>query len=326
MNEQVSAILNNDSVRTTPSKWGWPTYIVAAARPHQWSKNLFIFAPLLFAGRLTDPLSLGRSFLAFIVFCLLSSSLYIFNDWIDLEEDRAHPEKRNRPIASGNLPVATAFGAAAVMALTAFLLSSYLGLAFFLIALLYFSLILAYCLSLKRMIVVDGMTIAMGFVLRVVGGAVAILVSASHWLIVCAFLLALFLAFSKRRQELIELAGNAGNHRSVLNHYSVEYLGQVNIVLVAASIVCYALYTVAPETVDKFHTDTLIYGTLFVIYGMLRYMALIENPENGGNPSKMLTRDKPLLATVVVWSLFNVAVIYYDRYEGFLMQIFGTGR
>lgn len=326
MNEQISAILTNDTVRTTYSKWNWPTYIVVAARPHQWSKNLFIFAPLLFAGRLTDPLSLGRSLLAFFAFCLLSSSLYIFNDWIDLEEDRSHPEKRNRPLASGQLPTATALGSAFLMALAAFLISSFLGLPFFFITILYFTLILAYCLSLKRMIVVDCMTIAFGFVLRVVGGAIAISVSASHWLIVCAFLLALFLAFSKRRQELIELSSNAGNHRAVLDHYSVGYLGQVNIVLVAASIVCYALYTVAPETVDKFHTDALIYGTLFVIYGMLRYMALIENPENGGNPSKMLMRDKPLFVTVVVWSLFNIAVIYYGSYESYLMPIIGTGR
>lgn len=326
MNEQVSALLTNDQVPTKPSKRIWPTYIVAAARPHQWTKNLFIFAPLLFAGRLTDPISLGRSFFAFLAFCLLSSSLYIFNDWIDLDEDRSHPEKRNRPLASGQLPVAAALGAATVMALTAFLISSFLGLPFFFITFVYFILILAYCLSLKRMIVVDCMTIAFGFVLRVVGGAIAISVSASHWLIVCAFLLALFLAFSKRRQELIELSANAGNHRAVLDQYSVGYLGQVNIVLVAASIVCYALYTVAPETVDKFHTDALIYGTLFVIYGMLRYMVLIENPENGGNPSKMLMRDKPLLITVLVWSFFNIAVIYYGSYEPYLTPILGNGR
>jgi len=316
MNEQVSALLAGKTGRVDGSRSSWPAYIVAAARPHQWTKNLFILAPLLFSGRLADTSSLGRSLLAFAAFCLLSSSLYIFNDWIDLEEDRAHPEKSNRPLASGQLPASVALTAAAVMALTAFVLSYLLGPFFFLTTLSYFLLILAYCLGLKRMIVVDCMTIALGFVLRVVGGAIAISVSASHWLIVCAFLLALFLAFSKRRQELIALSTGAGAHRSVLNFYSVPYLGQVNVVLVAASIVCYALYTVAPETIDRFHTDALIYGTVFVIYGMLRYMALIEDPKNGGNPSKILMQDKPLMLTLLLWSVFNVVVIYYESFAG----------
>lgn len=318
MNEQIPVVLNDAAVRATQSKLNWPAYIVAAARPHQWTKNLFIFAPLLFAGLLTDSAALGRSFLAFGAFCLLSSSLYIFNDWSDLEEDRAHPEKRHRPLASGQLPVSTALAAAGLLATTAFFISYSLGLYFFLVTLLYFGLVLAYCLGLKKMLVLDCMIIALGFVLRVVGGAVAISVTASHWLIVCAFLLALFLAFSKRRQELIALSTEAGSHRSVLKFYTVGYLGQVNIVLVAASIVCYALYTVAPETVDKFHTDALIYGTVFVIYGMLRYLALIEDPKYGGNPSKLLIDDKPLLLTLVLWGVYNAAIIYYETYHSLI--------
>ncbi|HMM80901.1 MAG TPA: decaprenyl-phosphate phosphoribosyltransferase [Pyrinomonadaceae bacterium] len=315
MNEQASAILTEKAVTVPHSKFSWPAHIVAAARPHQWTKNLFILAPLLFAGLLTDPVSLGRAVLAFSAFCLLSSSLYIFNDWTDLDEDRAHPEKCKRPLASGQLPVSTALAAAALLAATAFFISYFLGLYFFLVALLYFGLVLAYCLGLKRMIVLDCMIIALGFVLRVVAGAVAIAVTASHWLIVCAFLLALFLAFSKRRQELIALSSDAGSHRSVLDLYTVGYLGQVNVVLVAASIVCYALYAVAPETVEKFHTDALIYGTVFVIYGMLRYLALIEDPKTGGNPSKVLLEDKPLLLTLVIWAVFNAGIIYYETYQ-----------
>jgi len=326
MNEHVSALLADKPVRIDRSRSNWPAYIAAAARPHQWSKNLFILAPLLFSGRLADTSSLGRSMLAFAAFCLLSSSLYIFNDWIDLEEDRAHPEKSRRPLASGLLPASAALTASAFLALGAFVLSYLLGPFFFLITLSYFLLILAYCLGLKRMIVVDCMTIALGFVLRVVGGAIAISVSASHWLIVCAFLLALFLAFSKRRQELIVLSAGAGAHRSVLKSYSVAYLGQVNVVLVAASIVCYALYTVAPETIDRFHTDALIYGTVFVIYGMLRYMALIEDPKYGGNPSKILLQDRPLMITLLLWSIFNVAVIYFESFASYQGIIFGLGR
>ena len=325
MNEQVSALLSDKTVRIEKSRSNWPAYLLSAARPHQWSKNLFILAPLLFSGRLDEASALGRSLLAFAVFCLLSSGLYIFNDWVDLEEDRAHPEKSKRPLASGQLPASVALAFAALLALSSFVLSYVLGLPFFLTVLSYFILILAYCLGLKRMIVVDCMAIALGFVLRVVGGAVAISVSASHWLVVCAFLLALFLAFSKRRQELIALSDEAGSHRTVLKFYSVAYLGQVNVVLVAASIVCYALYTVAPETVAKFHTDALIYGTVFVIYGMLRYMALIEDAKYGGNPSKLLMQDKPLIFTLLLWSVFNVAVIYYESFQGAQGIPFGIG-
>ena len=173
------------------------------------------------------------------------------------------------------------------------------------------TLTMAYCLSMKRLMVLDCMVIASGFVLRVVGGAVAIAVVPTHWLIACAFLLALFLAFSKRRQELLTLSESATAHRKVLGQYSIAYLEQVNIILIGAAVVSYALYTVAPETIERFGTDALIYGTVFVIYGMLRYLALINNPENGGNPSKMLLQDRPLWITVVAWSFYNVAVIYH---------------
>lgn len=325
MNERLTAVLGDKNVHAAPVRSNWPMHLLSAARPHQWTKNLFILAPLLFSGKLIDPMSLGRSLLAFAGFCLLSSSLYIFNDWVDLEEDREHPEKRSRPLASGQLPVSAALTTAATMAAGGLFLSQFLGPYFFTIAILYLVLTLSYCLGLKRMIVIDCMAIASGFVLRVVGGAVAISAPPSHWLIVCAFLLALFLAFSKRRQELLALTSKAGDHRAVLKYYSPAYLGQVNLILIAATIVCYALYTVAPETIENFHTDALIYGTVFVIYGMFRYLALIEDPKNGGNPSKMLLQDKPLMITLAIWSVFNIAVIYFERLEGLLPLRLFTG-
>jgi hypothetical protein len=168
------------------------------------------------------------------------------------------------------------------------------------------------------------MCIASGFVLRVVGGAVAISVLPSHWLIVCTFLLALFLAFAKRRQELLTLSTNASAHREVLDNYTVPYLEQVNIILIGATIVCYALYTVAPETVQRFETDALIYGTVFVIYGMLRYLALIDIPENGGNPTKLLLRDRPLIAAVASWALYNISIIYFAGFRNYVATIFGS--
>jgi 4-hydroxybenzoate polyprenyltransferase len=284
--------------------------LLATMRPHQWVKNLFIFAPLLFGKKLTDSTSVWHALLAFGVFSFLASGLYIFNDWMDSEEDRAHPVKRFRPISSGLLPARIALIAFGLLICSALWVAMFIGTKFFLVATLYFILTLVYCLILKKLIVLDGMTIAVGFVLRVVGGAIAVGVVASHWLIVCAFLLALFLAFAKRRQELLTLSEKAGEHRGVLKDYSVNYLGQVNNILIGAAIVCYALYTVAPETIEKFRTENLIYGTVFVIYGLFRYMALIENPEKGGNPSKMLLKDTPLILTIIGWALYNLIVIY----------------
>lgn len=297
--------------------------LLTAMRPHQWSKNLFIFAPLLFGKKMTDLTAVGYSFLAFAVFCLLASSLYIFNDWFDAEEDRAHPEKRFRPISSGDLPVPVALFCAGVLFLAAFGIAAVIGLNFSLLAASYFILILSYCLALKRLLVLDCMTIAAGFVMRVVGGAIAVEVMPTHWLIVCAFLLALFLAFTKRRQELLTLSDNAAEHRQVLGQYSVRYVDRVNNILIGAAIVCYALYTVAPETVERFHTNNLIYGTVFVIYGMLRYMALIEDSANGGNPSKMLLQDKPLLLTVIGWTIYNAVLIYQTPLKEMWFGLFG---
>ncbi len=285
--------------------------IITTMRPHQWLKNLFIFAPLLFGRKLTDAAAIGNSLSAFAAFCCLASGLYIINDIVDAEEDRAHPKKRFRPISSGALPVWIAVLVSIALVITGNWIAFSINLNAFLIAALYFILTLAYCLALKKVILLDGMTIATGFVLRIVGGAFAVGVMPTHWLIVCAFLLALFLAFTKRRQEILLLDDEAGEHREVLNQYSVGYLDQINNILVGAAIVCYALYTVAPETVARFGTGALIYGTVFVIYGMLRYLALIKKPTNGGNPSRTLIQDKPLLLTLAGWAVYNAVVIYY---------------
>ena len=171
---------------------------------------------------------------------------------------------------------------------------------------------LGYCLALKRAVVLDTMMIAFGFVLRVLGGAIAIGVRPTHWLIACAFLLALFLAFAKRRQELLTLSDSAAQHRQVLGKYTTGYLDKVINILVGATIVCYALYTVAPETIARFGTNALIYGTVFVIYGLLRYMFLLQNPRYGGDTTRLLLRDKPLLARHL--GIYNVAVVYHQSF------------
>lgn len=322
MSQQIPIIFSNERTKPTESSKGLLRSIIISMRLHQWVKNLFIFAPLLFGRKLTDMTAIGNSLLAFAAFCCVASGLYIINDIIDAEEDRAHPEKRFRPISSGALPMPIAIVTSIVLIGGGLWIALTISINVFLIAALYFILTLAYCLALKKMILLDGMTISAGFVLRIVGGAFAVGVMPTHWLIVCAFLLASFLAFTKRRQELLILSDNAGEHREVLNKYSVRYLDQVNTILISAAIVCYALYAVAPETVEKFQTGGLIYGTAFVIYGMLRYMALIKDPANGGNPSKMLLHDRPIMLTVAGWAIYNAVVIYHITLSELWMLLF----
>lgn len=315
------AELIDDATKMSVLRGGWMRPLFTTMRPHQWTKNLFVLTPLLFSGKLADSTAVWNAAIAFASFCLLSSAVYIFNDWWDAEEDRAHPEKRLRPISSGALPASIALTAAALNTTLGLVLGLLAGPKFAAIGLLYAVLMAAYCVGTKRMIVLDAMTISAGFVLRVVGGAAAIGVAASHWLIACTFLLALFLAFAKRRQELLSLENVAADHREVLNIYSPRYLESVINIVIGATIVCYALYTVAPETVEKFGTDNLVYGSVFVIYGMLRYLSLINDPSKGGNPSKLLLSDPPLLITLAGWVIYNAAVIYKNPAIELLLTI-----
>ena len=296
-------------------------YLLAAMRPHQWVKNVFVLSPLLFSKSIGDPDALRQGFLAFVAFCLASSAVYILNDIQDAQVDRLHPKKQFRPIASGDLSRSAAltyFGVLLILSLT---LSSWLGYQHFLFAAAYMLLMAGYCLSFKRIIILDAMCIAAGFVLRVAGGAAAISVDASHWLIICAFLLALYLAFAKRRQEMLTVSKAAG-HRKVLGEYTLPFLEQVNTILLGILIVCYALYAVAPETVARFGTDSLVYGILFVIYGLLRYLSLIQNSEKGGDPGNLLATDKPLAAAVAGWTIYNAAVIYRNEFIEFWKRLF----
>ena len=306
--------------RPVASKTAWRSVRLLAVcmRPHQWTKNLFVLAPLLFGGRLGSIDAVTVALCACAVFCLGSSALYILNDLIDSPADRMHPVKRSRPIASGELAPSVA-GTAVAVFMTASLAAAFaIGTSFLACVLVYFVLTFSYCLFFKHVMIVDALLIAAGFVVRVASGALAIGVVASHWLIVCAFLLALYLAFAKRRHELLLLSSGAGAHRRVLTDYSVSYLDQVNNILLGAAIVCYALYTVAPDTIARFRTDALIYGTVFVVYGLLRYMALIQNGDHGGDPSRVAITDRPLMIAVFLWASYNGAIIYRSSFQPFL--------
>jgi 4-hydroxybenzoate polyprenyltransferase len=286
-------------------------YLFSSLRPHQWVKNLIVFGALIFAQRLHDPAAILASGGAFLVFCFLSGAAYLFNDLVDLERDRLHPLKRGRPLASGRLSPAlagwTAMGLTAGSLFFAFLLSSWLGV----VALGYFLLVAGYSLFLKNLVILDVLAVSFGFVLRAIAGAVAIDEPFSKWLLICTMLLALFLSLNKRRHELTLLAGGAAEHRRILGEYSPYLLDQMIAVVTASTVVSYALYTQAAETIAKFGTDRLVWTLPFVLYGIFRYLYLVHQREEGGNPSRVLLADRPLLLAVALWAVTVIALIYH---------------
>jgi 4-hydroxybenzoate polyprenyltransferase len=284
--------------------------LLISLRPGQWTKNLFVFAGLLFGRRLLDPVSIAHAMTAFAVFCGLSGAVYLVNDVADRERDAHHPVKARRPIASGALSVTTAIVTAGVLAVVGLLVAYRLTPAFALVAASYLLLQLLYSGPLKHIVIIDVLAIAIGFVLRVVAGAVVIDVPASHWLLVCTILLALFLALSKRRHELVLLADGAGGHRRILQEYSPYLLDQMIGVVTASTLMAYIFYATSPETAEKFGTSLLGLTIPFPIYGIFRYLYLVHQKEGGGSPSEMLLNDRPLLLCVALWGLTVAAIVY----------------
>lgn len=284
--------------------------VLLSLRPHQWTKNLIVFAGLLFGERLLDEWSVVRASVAFGVFCLLSSTVYLVNDLRDREVDRRHPTKQRRPIASGAVTPAVATVTAGTLGAVALGTAVWLGPVFLAIAAGYLTLMVTYSVTLKHVVILDVLTIAVGFVLRAAAGAVAIAVPISHWLLILALLLALFLALSKRRAELVTLATEARHHRRILDEYSPYLLDQMISVVTASTLLAYALYTIHPETVQKFGTDRLVWTVPFPLYGIFRYLYLVHQREGGGNPSELLLTDRPLLFCVALWGIAVTAILY----------------
>ncbi len=284
--------------------------LVLSLRPSQWTKNLIIFLPLLLAQRLLDGQAVLYAIAAFVIFCGLSGVVYLINDVADREADRRHPVKQHRPIASGALTVAAAIGWTVVIATAALGAAFWLRPLFGVVATSYVVLLALYSGLLKHIVILDVLTIAIGFVLRAAAGAVAVDVPISHWLYVLTILLALFLALSKRRHELVLLADGATSHRRILEEYSPYLLDQMIAVVSASTILGYAFYTVSPETVQRLGTDKLILTLPFPLYGIFRYLYLVHLKEGGGNPSDMLLTDRPLLLCVGVWAVAVAFLIY----------------
>jgi 4-hydroxybenzoate polyprenyltransferase len=284
--------------------------LLISIRPEQWTKNVVIFAGLLFGRQLFDARALAVSVAAFAVFCGLSGVVYLVNDLADREGDRRHPLKSKRPIASGQVSPAVALLAAMALAAVALVAAFLLGRQFGHVAATYVVLLIVYSHWLKHHVIIDVLTIAMGFVLRAVAGAVAIGVPFSHWLLVCTILLALFLALSKRRHEIVLLADGATGHRPILGEYSPYLLDQMIGVVTASTLISYTFYTISPETQLKFGTDLLGLTIPFPLYGIFRYLYLVHKKEGGGSPTAMLLNDRPLLVCVALWVAAIVLIVY----------------
>ncbi|MCX5769002.1 MAG: decaprenyl-phosphate phosphoribosyltransferase [Candidatus Hydrogenedentes bacterium] len=279
-------------------------------RAYQWSKNLLLFAALVFARQLHVPDQLRKSVVAFLAFCAASSAMYLLNDILDVNQDRLHPEKCKRPIAGGNLPIPLAGVAAVVLGAVAGVMSWYLGRGFLGIMAVYVFITVAYSLGLKNVFLLDVLVISIGFVIRALAGAVALDVAFSNWLMVCTLFLALFLSLSKRRHEIQLLEEEAVNHREVLGHYTVEYLDSLNLVVACATLITYTIYTCSPEVVERLGTDRLYLTLPFVVYGLFRYLYLLHVNTHGGDPARTLIKDKYLAVTVLLWGVLCIAIIY----------------
>jgi len=267
----------------------------------------------VFAQKLGDGAAVTKAVVAFVVFCALSGVVYLINDVLDREQDRRHPLKAKRPIASGALSASAAVVAAVVLGAAALAVAFALGPSFLAVATAYLLLQLTYSALLKHIVILDVLTIAAGFTLRAVAGGAAINVPVSHWLLLCTTLLALFLALGKRRHELVLLADTATEHRRILEDYSPYLLDQMISVVTASTLIAYAFYTISPETTQKFDTALMSLTIPFPLYGIFRYLYLVHQKRQGGNPSDLLLEDRPLLVCIGLWAIAVVLIIYHVK-------------
>jgi 4-hydroxybenzoate polyprenyltransferase len=280
--------------------------LLVSARPRQWTKNLFVLLPVVFAGRTSAP-DLGRAGAAFVAFCLASSGLYLVNDVLDRELDRRHERKRARPIASGELGVRTAVTAAVALLLAAAAAAVPAGLRSGGLLALYVASILAYSFGVKHVALLDVLVIAAGFVIRVAAGSFALGATPSEWLLLCTMFLALFLGFGKRRHELLLLGDGADEHRPVLSVYTREIVDELLTASMIGALLSYAMYTFFSQAAVEH--NGLMLTIPFAVYGIFRYMLLVHTSREGGSPEELLLTDRPLQAAVALWGLVAMAVV-----------------
>ena len=307
---------NNKTVKTETgrSKGSWPgskqqlTDLILLLRPKQWTKNLLLFAGLIFSYNILQAHLVLYAVIAFIAFCLLSGCMYIINDLVDLEEDRRHPYKKYRPLAAGRVELRAAIVLLVTLLVITFTVAWLVNIYFFIISLVFLALLLSYSLWLKHVVILDVLIIAFGFLLRALAGAIAISVDISAWFLLCTLLLALFLALIKRRQESVNSAGDGAEQRKVLKHYPVQYLDQLISIVTAAAILGYSLYTFTAS-----QTDYFMLTIPFVIYGIFRYLYLLHHKNMGENPEEVLLQDKPTLVNIIAWVLLSILILSLEH-------------
>lgn len=282
-----------------------------ALRPHQWVKNVLIFGALVFSHSLLDWSAVRLSVAASLLFCAASSGVYLLNDLRDLEQDRKHPTKRLRPLASGAVNPSVALVVMPALLAGSLVGAFYLRAEFASILLAYVMLNIAYSCGLKRMVIVDVMVIALGFVFRAVSGAVVIGVPTSPWLVLCTLTLALLVGFGKRRHELFLLGNEAQGHRASLESYSLPFLDMMMGISGATAVVTYSLYTLAPETAARVGSPYLVLTVPWVMYGIFRYLYLVHQQKEGGDPTHLFVSDSPTLVNAILWAVTVCLVIYY---------------
>lgn len=280
-------------------------------RPHQWVKNGIVLAGLIFSGHALQTANVVDALIATLIFCLLSSTVYVINDIADAEADRRHPGKANRPIAARRITPGTAVVIAILLGAGSLTWAWFLHFGFFLTALGYLILNILYSFWLKHIVLIDVMSIATGFVLRALAGALVINVDFSGWLLITSFLLAMFLALGKRRHEMVLLEDGGKNHRKILEQYSTYFLDQLISIVTPAVLVCYLIYVISPDVRQRLGTDYLYLTIPFVIYGIFRYYYLIHRENKGGSPTRILLTDGPILTTVLLWLGTSLLLLYY---------------
>jgi 4-hydroxybenzoate polyprenyltransferase len=297
---------NNEKYSKTTSKF---LALLLLSRPKQWTKNLLLFSGLIFSYSFTSIHLVYAAILAFISFCLLSSSAYIINDILDVKEDRLHPRKNKRPIASGAVSPKLAATISVALLLISLLIAWQINLMFFLSSILYYFLTVSYSIWLKHIVIIDVFAIAFGFFIRALAGTFAVEVSISPWFLICTLLLSLFLALTKRRQELISLAENGTNHRKVLEHYPLPFIEQLISIVTSSTIIAYSLYTFT----DNHESQLFMITIPFVVYGIFRYLYLVYKQDLGESPEEVLLKDKPMIINILLWVLISITIVAFEH-------------
>lgn len=286
-------------------------------RPQQWVKNLFVFLPMFFGGSLTDANAMANSLIAFLSFCCVASSVYCYNDIIDVDADRRHSVKCHRPIASGDVTVFQAYVLMALMLCLGIAFLFCLGDAIVhasMAILGYYVLNVAYCAKLKQYAIIDVCIIAAGFVLRILSGGFATGIVVSHWLILMTFLLTLFLSLAKRRDDVIRMINTGEPPRKNTIRYNLTFINQAITITASVTLVCYIMYTVSPEVIARFRSKYLYLTSIFVILGLLRYLQIAVVDEKSGDPTKAILHDRFMQLIIIAWGLAFLFIIYLQKY------------